>query len=189
MFDSLRRRFQHNQEDCTITVLELLPTVSENIIDALPSETILNELQQKKAQRLGKSIGISEVVPSDVSSGTPSAADGDGRSISSESYVHASQMGASGLGNGQSRVARSKAQLWGELRISCMGGITPLLRKKLNSRSYHQSFYFTIYSLATDPTDPDTAQSPWSKKLPFKRGSFGFSPPTRPYHQSRKSGR
>lgn len=117
---SLRRRFQHNQEDCTITVLELLPTVSENIIEALPSEKILEELQQKKAQRLGRSAGTIDTAPSDLSSGTPSGIDEDGKSMSSESYVHASQMGASSTGNGEMRTLKTKAQLWGELKISCM---------------------------------------------------------------------
>jgi len=118
---SLRRRFQHNQEDCTITVLELLPTVSEHIIEAQPSEKILEELQHKKAQRLGRG-GTSDVAPSDLSSGTPSAADEDGKSLSSfqsESYVHASQMGASSSGNGESKPPKNKAQLWSELKISC----------------------------------------------------------------------
>jgi len=118
---SLRRRFQHNQEDCTITVLELVPTVFENIIEAQPSEKILEELQQKKAQRLGRE-GTSSVTPSDLSSGTPSAADEDGKSLSSfqsEIYVHASQMGASSSGNGESRPPKNKTQLWNELKISC----------------------------------------------------------------------
>lgn len=120
--DSLRRRFQHNQEDCTITVLELLPTVAENILEALPTEKIAEEIQQKKAQKLGRSVGTSDIAPSDLSSGTPSTVDEDGKSLSSfqsESYVHASQMGASSSGNGDSRLSRSKAQLWSELKISC----------------------------------------------------------------------
>ncbi|KAK3169406.1 hypothetical protein OEA41_008789 [Lepraria neglecta] len=125
--ENLRRRFQHNQEDCIITVLELLPTVSENIIEALPSEKILEELQQKKAQRLGRSAGTSDVAPSDFSSGSPSAVDEDRRSMSSESYVHASQMAASSVGDGQSRPAKSKAQLWGELKISSITRVYTLL--------------------------------------------------------------
>ena len=93
--------------------------MSENIIEALPSEKILDELHQKKAQRLGRGTGASDVAQSDLSSGTPSAVDEDGKSISSESYVHASQMASPGVSNGDSRPARSKAQLWGELKISC----------------------------------------------------------------------
>ena len=153
---SLRRRFQQNQEDCTITVLELLPTVSENIIEALPSEKILDELQQKKAQRLGRATGASDIVQSDLSSGTPSAVDEDGKSISSESYVHASQMAFSGVGNGEPRPARSKAQLWGELKISCTSYIALLVVRILSTRSYHQSVYAPIYNLSPQSTDSDS---------------------------------
>lgn len=153
---SLRRRFQQNQEDCTITVLELLPTVSENIIEALPSETILDELQQKKAQRLGRGTGASDIAPSDLSSGTPSAGDEDGKSISSESYVHASQMASSGASNGEPRPARSKAQLWGELKISCTSYIALPVVQTLSTRSNHQSVYAPIYNLSPQSPDPDS---------------------------------
>lgn len=123
MLVSLRRRFQQNQEDCTITVLELLPTVTENVLDALPSERIAEEIQQKKAQRLGRGPGATDIAPSDFSSGAPSTtADDETKSHSSlhsESYVHASQMGASSSGNAETKPPRNKTQLWGELKISC----------------------------------------------------------------------
>ncbi|CAD6590575.1 MAG: peroxin [Alectoria sarmentosa] len=138
--ENLRRRFQHNQEDCTITVLELLPTVAENIIEALPSEKITQHLQQKKAERLGKSAGTSDVAPSELSSGTPSAADEDGRSLSSfqsEGYVHASQMGAPSFGNGKSKSPSSKAQLWNDLKISSI------------TRSFTLLYTVTLLSLLT----------------------------------------
>ncbi|KAG8532103.1 uncharacterized protein KY384_003740 [Bacidia gigantensis] len=95
-----KEKFQQNQEDCTITVLELLPTVTENILDALPSESITQELQQRKAERLGRSAGASELAPSE-SSAALSTTEEDGKSLSSESYVHASQV-----------------QLWTELKIN-----------------------------------------------------------------------
>ena len=118
---SLRRRFQQNQEDCTFTVLALLPTATDNIIDALPVETITHDLQQKKAERLGRSGGT----PSEMSSGPPSVTDEDGKSLASfqsESYVHASQMAASSSGSGDSsssKPPKTKAQLWNDLKISC----------------------------------------------------------------------
>ncbi len=130
--------------------------MSENIIEALPSEKILDELQQKKAQRLGRGTGTSDVAQSDLSSGTPSAVDEDGKSISSESYVHASQMASSGVGNGESRPARSKAQLWGELKISCTSYIALLVVQILSSCSYHKSIYTTIYNLSPQPSNSDT---------------------------------
>jgi len=130
IFISLRRRFQQNQEDCTITVLELLPTVTENILEALPSEMIAEEIRQKKGQRLGRSTGASDITPSDISSITPGiAADEDSKSLSSfqsETYAHASQMGASSSGSGEMRPPRNKTQLWGELKISCAYQVTRL---------------------------------------------------------------
>ena len=93
-----------------------------NIIEALPTEKITQKLQQKKVERLGKSAGTSDIAPSELSSGAPSAADEDGRSLSSfqsENYVHASQMEASGSSNGESTPPLSKAQLWYDLKISC----------------------------------------------------------------------
>ena len=103
-------------------MLELLPTVAENIIEALPCEKITQQLQQKKAERLGKTAGTPEKMPLDLSSGTPSVVDEDGRSLSSfqsESYVHTSQIGASSSGNGRTGLVPSKAQLWNDLKISC----------------------------------------------------------------------
>ena len=101
-------------------MLALLPTATENILEALPVESITNELQQKKAERLGKTEGgISD--PSSAASGPSSAAEDDGKSLSSfqsESYVHASQMGASSTSGGEGP-KKSKAQLWNELKINC----------------------------------------------------------------------
>lgn len=90
---SLRRRFEQNQEDCTFTVLALLPTVTENIFAVLETERITFELQQQKAAKLARG---GEAHPSELGSGPPSVTDDDGRSLASfqsESGIHASQMG------------------------------------------------------------------------------------------------
>ena len=118
---SLRRRFQQNQEDCTITVLELLPTAAENVVEALSAERISKEIQQKKIERTGKNAATSDTAPSDFSSGTPSVAEEDGKSMTSfqsESYVHASQMGNSNSSLNGDRSQRTKAQLWSDLKIT-----------------------------------------------------------------------
>ena len=115
LLPSLRRRFEQNQTDCTFTVLALLPTVTENILEALPVEQLTHELQQKKAERLARVAG--EGVASELSSGPPSIRDGDTASLSSlqsSSYIHASQLGD----DGSSRPRRSKAQLWNEIKIA-----------------------------------------------------------------------
>lgn len=53
--DSLRRRFQQNQEDCTFTVLALLPTATDNVMAELETERITFALQEQKAAKLVKS--------------------------------------------------------------------------------------------------------------------------------------
>lgn len=121
----MRRRFQQNQEDCTITVLALLPTAAENIAAALPVESITQELQQKKAERIGRNEVNSNTPLSELSSGPTSLIDGDGKSFAgfeSESYVDTSQIEASSSSRINSRLqgsTRSKAQLWNDLKINC----------------------------------------------------------------------
>merc|ERR1711977_440937 len=46
--ENLRRRFEQNQEDCTYTILALLPTATTNILEAMPTESITYEIQQMK---------------------------------------------------------------------------------------------------------------------------------------------
>lgn len=124
----MRRRFEQNQEDCTFTVLALLPTATDNILAELETERITFELQQQKAAKLARG---GEVHPSELGSGPPSVTDDDGRSMASlqsESGIHASQMGhpPQGLvGDGSQdggqqvqKAKKSKLQLWNDLKIS-----------------------------------------------------------------------
>lgn len=134
----MKRRFIQNQEDCTFTVLALLPTATENILEALPVENITHELQQQRADRLGRSAGASALAPSDFSSSTPSAVGDDARSVGSvgtEGYLHTSQMGASTMENaeGAPRARKSKAQLWDELKMSCT------FRRQIEAFTYAKS--------------------------------------------------
>ena len=78
---SLRRRFEQNQTDCTYTVLALLPTAAENVIEALPVEELTKELQKKRAERLAR-VGA-EGTGSDMSSVSPSLLEDDRKSIDS----------------------------------------------------------------------------------------------------------
>ena len=112
LLPSLRRRFEQNQTDCTFTVLALLPTVTENILEALPVEQLTHELQQKKAERLARVAG--EGVASELSSGPPSIRDGDTASLSSLQSSSFIQLGD----DASSRPRRSKAQLWNEIKIA-----------------------------------------------------------------------
>ncbi|KAF5016361.1 hypothetical protein F66182_11978, partial [Fusarium sp. NRRL 66182] len=90
--ENLRRRFEQNQADCTFTVLALLPTATENILEAFPVEELTQELQRKRAERLARTSG-SDVLTSERSSSTaPSVAEEDGKSLTSfqaDSFIHA----------------------------------------------------------------------------------------------------
>lgn len=128
--ENLRRRFEQNQEDCTFTVLAILPTATEKVVEAVPVEVVLEELQRQKARRLQRSVGPSEI----ASSAPPSVVDTEDRESTqdSESFVHASQVGleegsvisseAGGEAADKADVKgshKSKAQLWNEMKISC----------------------------------------------------------------------
>ena len=162
----MRRRFQQNQEDCTITVLALLPTATENILAALPVEQITEDLQQKKAERLGRGTIPRDGVLSEVLSGPSSVADEDGKSqasLNSGSYVHASQTVNSNKENGGNvtpKQSKSRAQLWNELKISSitrtftllytLSLLTILTRIQLNLLG-RQSYLSSVVSMASHP--------------------------------------
>lgn len=142
--ENLRRRFEQNQEDCTFTVLAILPTATEKILDAIPVEQVLEELQRQKAERLARSVGPSEIASTAPPSVVDTTEDGTRSSVQdSESYVHASQValeeGSTVSGEtsteavGEKETAKaskkSKAQLWNEMKISCksfccVGGVS-----------------------------------------------------------------
>lgn len=133
MLYSLRRRFEQNQEDCTFTVLALLPTATTNILETMNTENITYEIQQLKSVK-----NIRSTTNGD-STGPPSIADTtlteeEGRStasLQSDSGVHASQVSLPGPSPFNSagdasqqepstpKARKSKKQLWDDLIISC----------------------------------------------------------------------
>lgn len=171
--ENLRRRFQQNQEDCTYTVLALLPTATAKILEAMDVERITLEIQQMRgaggssASRSVKSgSGDSMSLPE-----TTGLTDEDGRSMvsTSESGVHASQITippasqASEGGEEQLRPEkprRTKRQLWGDVTISSitraytliytLGLLTMLTRVQLNLLG-RRSYLSSVVSLATGP--------------------------------------
>ncbi|TGO51773.1 hypothetical protein BOTNAR_0344g00060 [Botryotinia narcissicola] len=177
--ENLRRRFEQNQEDCTYTVLALLPTATENILAELKTERITDELQQQKAAKQARNGADRR---SDWGSSPPSITDDDGRSMVSfsDSGMHISQLGIpSGLELGvdgaqdggqqgeqqAQKIKRSKMQLWNDLKISSitrsftliytLSLLTLLTRIQLNllgSRSYLSS----VVSLATGGVEQST---------------------------------
>ncbi len=197
---SLRRRFQQNQEDCTITVLALLPTATENILEALPVEQITQDLQQKRADRLGRNAHTSDSAAPIPSPGPSSVTDDDGKSLASlqaESYVHASQKTASSTGSAEpepSKPLKSKAQLWNEVKISSitraftllytLSLLTLLTRIQLNllgRRNYLSSVVSMashspqVLTISLENRDDDNAEQAWGNDFETNRKFLTFS--------------
>lgn len=85
-------------------------------------EELTKELQRKRAERLAK-LNAGETVSSEMSSVPPSLADDDQRSLSSEGFLHTSQLGEGG--EEHSKPKRNKTQLWNEVKITCMFYVLP----------------------------------------------------------------
>ncbi|GJC80643.1 peroxisomal biogenesis factor 3 [Colletotrichum liriopes] len=138
--ENLRRRFEQNQEDCTFTVLALLPSATTNILEAMNTEKITYEIQKMKGQTKSLKAGES-VSPPSIADTTMTEDDGRSMvssSVQSESGVHASMVtvpsatsapaggaegGASQDGGAAAAAAaqknkKSKRQLWDDLTIS-----------------------------------------------------------------------
>ncbi|KAI9672210.1 MAG: peroxin [Alyxoria varia] len=118
---SLRRRFAQNQEDCTYTILALLPTAAENINAALPVEQITHELQARRSEKVSKSTASSE--PGGGAGGNGSSEVTTGDDSASSSYVRASQVtgdNADREAAGKTNDGKTKMQLWNELKISAI---------------------------------------------------------------------
>jgi len=130
--NSLRRRFEQNQDDCSFTVLALLPTVTSKILEAMDTEKITYEIQHMKAggaKSVRSGSGDSASPPSIADT---TMTDEDGRSmasIQSDSGVHASRIAVpspSAAGDGPqeggqttAQKRKTKRQLWDDLTISC----------------------------------------------------------------------
>jgi peroxin-3 len=142
--NSLRRRFEQNQEDCTFTVLALLPTATTNILEAMNTEKITYDIQQMKStSSASKSIqSIGSSTPPSISE--TQTTDDDGRSIISlpsqaesasqvfnaaalprlSSATEAAAAAATASTEAPQSSAppkprKTKRQLWDDLTISC----------------------------------------------------------------------
>lgn len=178
--ENLRRRFEQNQEDCTFTVLAILPTATEKILDAIPVEQVLEELQRQKAERLARSVGPSEIASSAPPSVVDTTEDGTRSSVQdSESYVHASQVAleegsivsgetstdAAGEKDTGKASKKSKAQLWNEMKISCkslycFGGASTDLS------SDNPRIHAPLHNLAPHTAHPHSTQPSRPPQLP-----------------------
>ncbi|KAI9924421.1 peroxin [Aspergillus wentii] len=166
--ENLRRRFEQNQTDCSYTVLALLPTAAEDILEALPVEDLTKELQKKRAERLAR-LNAGEATGSDLSSVSPSVAEEDRRSLNSfqsEGFLHASQLGGSpSEADGQPKPKRNKTQLWNEVKIASitrsftliytLSLLTIFTRVQLNLLG-RRNYLSSVISLATPPANATT---------------------------------
>uniref|UniRef100_L2FHJ9 Peroxin 3 n=1 Tax=Colletotrichum fructicola (strain Nara gc5) TaxID=1213859 RepID=L2FHJ9_COLFN len=173
--ENLRRRFEQNQEDCTFTVLALLPSATTSILEAMNTEKITYEIQKMKGQTKSVKSGSGESVSPPSIADTTMTADDDGRSVvssgvQSESGLHASQMtvpsaaatsgeGTAAPGAAAAQKARkTKRQLWDDLTISSitraftllytLALLTMLTRVQLNLLG-RRSYLSSVISLAT----------------------------------------
>ncbi|KAJ5906913.1 uncharacterized protein N7473_003829 [Penicillium subrubescens] len=162
--ENLRRRFEQNQTDCTYTVLALLPTATENIIEALPVEELTKELQKKRAERLAR-LNAGETAGSDMTSVSPSMTEDDRKSLSSfqsEGYLHTSQLGESVNPEALAPPKRNKTQLWNEVKITSitrsftliytLSLLTIFTRIQLNLLG-RRNYLSSVISLANPPAD------------------------------------
>ncbi|KAF5859419.1 peroxin [Aspergillus alliaceus] len=166
--ENLRRRFEQNQTDCTYTVLALLPTAAEEILDTLPVEELTKELQRKRAERLAR-LNAGEGTGSELSSISPSLPDDDRRSLSSfqsDGFVRASQLGESPVeGDNKTRPKRNKTQLWNEVKITSitrsftliytLSLLTVFTRIQLNLLG-RRNYLSSVISMATPPANDST---------------------------------
>ncbi|KAF8509650.1 Peroxin-3 [Hysterangium stoloniferum] len=70
--ENLRRRFQQNQQDCTYTILTLLPTLGERILEEMDVEsiTLTLQLQSKAAKARLQGLASSDINTSSISLNT-----------------------------------------------------------------------------------------------------------------------
>ncbi|ORY69936.1 Peroxin-3 family protein [Pseudomassariella vexata] len=170
--ENLRRRFEQNQEDCTFTVLALLPTATTNILEAMNTEKITLEIQQMKGAARSAKAGEHAATPPSIADTTLTEEEGKSvASLQSESGVHASQVvlptpSAAGEGAQEGvqtaptaqKTRRTKRQLWDDLTISSitraftlvytLSLLTMLTRVQLNLLG-RRSYLSSVVSLAT----------------------------------------
>ncbi|KAM0272715.1 hypothetical protein ACHAPA_001940 [Fusarium lateritium] len=123
--ENLRRRFEQNQEDCTFTVLALLPSATTAILEAMNTEQITFEIQQMKATKAIKNGSPESAAPPSIADTTMTEEDGKSMAGQSESGVQTSQpptsspFNAGGEANKEApKPRKTKRQLWDDVTIS-----------------------------------------------------------------------
>ncbi|KAI3343801.1 Peroxin-3 family protein [Ustulina deusta] len=167
--ENLRRRFEQNQEDCTFTVLALLPSATTNVLETMNTENITLEIQQMKSAARSVRSGESSAAAPSIADTTLTEEEGKSiASLQSESGVHASQMALPSVsstgdvaqdgGQALQKGRKTKRQLWDDLTISSitraftlvytLALLTMLTRIQLNLLG-RRSYLSSVISLAT----------------------------------------
>ncbi|KAF7550030.1 hypothetical protein G7046_g8152 [Stylonectria norvegica] len=203
--ENLRRRFEQNQEDCTFTVLALLPSATTHILEAMNTEKITYEIQQMKASKSIKSGSGESTTPPSIADTTLTEEDGKSMaSLQSDSGVHASQIttpspfgvGAEGTqqdGGAASKARKTKRQLWDDVTISAitrsftliytLALLTMLTRVQLNLLG-RRSYLSSVVALATgsqqatislENNDDDNVEQTYGSDFDTNRKYLTFS--------------
>lgn len=147
----------------------------------MPVENITHELQQQRAEKLGRSTATSEISPSEFSNGAKSVPEttqdatqdeesksqgeqSQSTSQAAESFIHTSQMGQSTFAEAP-KPSKTKTQLWNELKIQSitrtftmiytLALLTLLTRIQLNLLG-RRSYLSSVVSLAAPPPQEST---------------------------------
>ncbi|RFU77656.1 peroxin-3 family [Trichoderma arundinaceum] len=116
--ENLRRRFEQNQEDCTFTVLALLPTATGNVITALNTEQITYEIQQIKSSARSLK-GIQTTSPPSIADTTLTEDDSKSTiSVPVDIGMPFSSSDGPQQDLAPPRPRKTKRQLWDDLTIS-----------------------------------------------------------------------
>ncbi|KAI0526439.1 Peroxin-3 family protein [Xylaria bambusicola] len=202
--ENLRRRFEQNQEDCTYTILALLPSATTNVLEAMNTENITLEIQQMKGATKNVRSGDSSVVAPSIADTTMTEEEGKSVvSLQSESGVHASQAtlpsvssaGDATQDSGQAlqKPRKTKRQLWDDLTISSITRaftliytvalLTMLTRIQLNLLG-RRSYLSSVISLATgapqstinlENNDDDNSEQTYGSDFETNRKYLTFS--------------
>jgi peroxin-3 len=94
---SLRRWFENNQQNISFTIMALLPTIGEHIIEGMDVEGLTNELQEKS--RASKLVRNSRPMSPESQPALPTPADTEARSDMDSSIISSIQEVGTTLGD------------------------------------------------------------------------------------------
>ncbi|RKP34749.1 Peroxin-3 [Dimargaris cristalligena] len=190
--ENLKRRFEQNQQDCTFTIMSLLPTLSEPLLDTMNVEKLVQTL---KEYRKGGSINPASRNPPALPAVEGGGSSGDDPSANLSNPASPSPAATTTLIDpGVHHPARSKVELWEDIKLTsftrtltslyCLNYLTVFVYLQLNLIGrfiYADSLASLVRgSPSADDTNPQRApagdsmnsgkadpHAPTSRRLPF----------------------